>query len=238
MLIANLTMTVALTVTRTSKSLTPDRLKTGAWTLVLRGRYSGFDVGSAAMERLCVAYAPAVEAFLLRLKGDHHWARCRTEEFVAHLSKGNGLRYMLPERSLFRDYLIEALRTYFAENWKKEVSPLESTDSSELYEAAKFYRRVWALTSIERSLKQMEADAQRSESPELYFAICDYLSGAREIPFGTFKEKFRLSEGATRLALLRLRLRFGEFLRAEIRETVRGDELVCSEIRSLREFAR
>ena len=241
-------------------------LATGAWTLVLRARFNEFETGSAAMERLCNAYCPAVEEFLTHWNGDREWARSRSQEFMAHLNSGNCLRYLRSDHGHFRNFLFHALRVYMTQKWKSEsaaclgadnkinviledfseqprarnrvnssILAIENATQEIELEATRSFARKWAIRALERTIHKMEVEGEASESPKLYLAVCEFLSGAREIPYESFKNRFGLSEGATRVALQRLRLRFVEFLRGEIRETVQSDELVSREIQVLRD---
>lgn len=210
---------------------------TGAWTLVLRSRFSGFETGSAAMERLCGAYFPAMEEFLFHWNGDREWAKRSGREFIGHLISGNCLRYLRSDVSHFRHFLLGTLQIYLADSWKTGSTPSRTANALDAFEATRRFGRKWAMTAIQRAINQMTLDAQGSDSPELYCALCDFLSGSREIPYQSFTATFRLSNGATKVALQRLRFRFSEFLRAEIRETVQSDELVFDELQTLSQFA-
>ncbi len=99
---------------------------------------------------------------------------------------------------------------------------------------AKLYERRWAMTLLERALQQLEAECQSGGQAELFTVAHGLLTGERSNQgYAALAEGLGLSEGAFKVAVHRLRQRYGRLLRAEISRTVSSPAEVEDEIRSL-----
>ena len=96
------------------------------------------------------------------------------------------------------------------------------------------FDRHWALTVLDRVMGEVRAEFRKRGKEEVFERLKVNLIG-EENPF-YYREtasKPGMSEAALRVAVHRLRRRFGELLRAEIAQTVTTDEEVEDEIRYL-----
>ncbi|MDB6021479.1 MAG: polymerase sigma factor, sigma-70 family, partial [Pedosphaera sp.] len=98
----------------------------------------------------------------------------------------------------------------------------------------KLFDRRWALLLVETVLASLKADYATQNKAELFTKLEPGLTG--ELDAGWYAVRaaeLGMSEGAARVALHRLRRRFGELLRGEIGQTVANVSEVDEEIRHL-----
>jgi RNA polymerase sigma-70 factor (ECF subfamily) len=87
---------------------------------------------------------------------------------------------------------------------------------------------------LEEVLVQLRAEYAGDGKAPLFDALQNYLSGDRGLtPYAELAPRMNMSEAALRMAVLRLRRRFGELLRQEIAHTVATEEEIGEEIRAL-----
>jgi RNA polymerase sigma-70 factor (ECF subfamily) len=96
------------------------------------------------------------------------------------------------------------------------------------------YDQSWALALIERAIARLRAEYAVSERAELFTALEPYLAGDRAAPpYAAVSARLNLGISGIKMAVQRMRRRFGELLRQEIAPTVGQPEEVDEEIRAL-----
>lgn len=81
---------------------------------------------------------------------------------------------------------------------------------------------------------QKLADEQTDEDRlKLFAELRDFLPGTADVPYAVVAQKLHMSVGAIKVAIHRLRKRFGQLLRSEIAHTVASVDEVDDEIRRL-----
>ena len=96
------------------------------------------------------------------------------------------------------------------------------------------FERQWALTVIDRVLENLREDAERANKVSEFERLKPFLTDTT--PQGSYREigeRLGLTEGAVKVAVHRLRQRFGRALRTEIAATVNDEADVDAEIRYL-----
>jgi len=152
----------------------------------------------------------------------------------------------------FRTFLLATLENFLANEWDKSQTPkrggrrqiisLDETVAEELYrqEAVesltpeKLFDRRWASALIEQVLARLKQEYLAGGKADLFAKLEPELTG--ETAAGVDPEwtaELGMSEGAVKVALHRLRRRFGEVLRSEIADTVSSPEEIDDEIRHL-----
>ena len=88
---------------------------------------------------------------------------------------------------------------------------------------------------VEKVLDQLHSEYNDEEAKRrLFDALQIYLSGEKGgISYAEMAARLNLTEGSVKMAVLRMRRRFGELLRAEIAHTVTKPEEIDEEIRCL-----
>jgi len=228
--------------------------RTTRWTLVRAA--SGVPSGERreALETLCTSYWPPVYAFVRRQGATPVLAEDLTQAFFARLLEKDGLRLADPERGRFRSFLLGALRHFLANEKDREQAqkrgggraPL-SLDASALHglESAlglepatgltpeRQFERAWAGAVLARAQARLAEEQEQAGKSAQWLALEPHLSNTDERGHGSdLAQRLGISENAVRVALHRLRRRFGELVRDEVRETV-GPGEVEDEVRQL-----
>lgn len=230
------------------------------WTLVARSRGDGAQA-RAALSELCAAYYAPVVAFLRREGRAEDAARDLAHDFFAKLLAGHAIDHATPERGRFRGYLLGALKHFAADQRDKALATKRGGSASHLPLAAPdadsatqpglqladtraqppdaAFDRQWALTLLARALASLES-ALSAEGKTAHFEVLKpwlTVSG-NEPPQSEAAARLGLSEGALKVAVHRLRLRFRASVRAEIAQTVADGAAVEEELLALRAALR
>ena len=94
--------------------------------------------------------------------------------------------------------------------------------------------RTWALLLLGRVLEQLREEYRAAGQSTTFEALSLVLTaGPRAVAYATLAARLGMTEGAVRVAVHRLRRRYGERLREEIAATVNDPAEVDDEIRAL-----
>jgi RNA polymerase sigma factor (sigma-70 family) len=222
------------------------------WSVVLSAARRDSPEASQALEALCRAYWYPLYAFVRRQGHDPPEAEDLTQEFFARLLDKNYLKDVTVEGGKFRSYLLTLLKHFLANEWNRERAQKrgggrtlfsiddKAAETRYACEAADnttpetLFERSWAMTLLDQVMDRLRDEYAASGKSELFAALQDHLSGAeRLVPYAELGAALGMSEGAVKVAVHRLRHRYGELLRAEIAQTVSGPEEVEEEIRNL-----
>lgn len=222
------------------------------WSMVMVSVQGDLPAARAALERLCRSYWYPIYAFVRRRGFDQHEAEDLTQAFFAFLLEKESLRKVDRGKGRFRTFLLAALTNFLANEWDKArtlkrggqrtIISLDETLSEELYRhdavesltPERLFERRWAGALIEQVLALLKSEYAAGGKAGLFAKLELALTG--EVPAGAFAEwaaELAMSEGAVKVALHRLRRRFGDVLRTEIAHTVSSAEEIDDEIRHL-----
>jgi RNA polymerase sigma-70 factor (ECF subfamily) len=96
------------------------------------------------------------------------------------------------------------------------------------------YDRRWATTLLEQSMSRLGAECAANGKSGLFGKVQDLLSGERgESSYAEIAAALHMTEGALKVAVHRLRQRYGELVRAEIAQTVANPADANEELRYL-----
>jgi len=233
-----------------NRSFAPTR-----WTLVLRCRGDS-EEARAALSELCGIYYRPVFEYLKHDCGDEEKARELAHEFFARILQRGGINNVDPQRGRFRSYLLGALKHFIIErhrfeNRKKRGGNVltESIDEKVELDDDEVERQIpdtsrsqlellfdreWALTVLERALKEVEnkyneeGKSQLFELLKLWLAPCETALSQREVA-----EKLGMSESAVKVAIHRLRQRFREAVKYQLAQTVHDPSEIKDELNYL-----
>ena len=221
------------------------------WTVVAQAK-GGDTAAKAALSELCAAYYAPVVAFLRSRGGNEDAAREQAHAFFARVLEGGALGGADPARGRFRSYLLGAVKHFLGDerdraNAEKRGSGLEpvpldahATDSGlgvsapAAPETELAFDRQWALTLISRALEIVGGELRDAGKSAHFDALKPWLTG--DGPALSQAETARtlgMSEGATKVAIHRLRQRFRGAVKGEIAQTVRDAADVDDELRHL-----
>ena len=208
--------------------------KTTRWTLIHAAR--GDDaVANDASSELCQVYWRPLYAYIRRHGHSPEESADLTQAFFLHLLEHRGFERADPSRGRFRAYLVTSARNFLLNARDRDLSlrrgaktPHEPIDAieAERYLAMNasdpesspeaVFERQWALRVTERALERLRRDYAERGHEHTFQELRPFLTSGAALPdpgAGGSSEAFRA-------ALHRARRRFGESLRAEIRETV------------------
>jgi DNA-directed RNA polymerase specialized sigma24 family protein len=230
----------------------PSDFCTTQWSTILAAGQVDYTRAAGALERLCQRYWYPIYAFIRRRGVAWPEAEDLTQAFFAHLLKKDTLSKVDPNRGRFRAFLASSLTNFLKGEWdyrtalrrggKQQVVSLDTVAAEELYEreaagaltAELLFERRWAITLLEEVLRRLKQEYILAGKGMQFAVLEPALSSA--VPPGFYTRcaaELALTENATKVALHRLRRRFGEVLRSEIAHTVAGPEEIEDEIRYL-----
>ena len=229
-----------------------DAFSTTHWSVVLAVREGDVTGSAAALEKLCQRYWHPIYAFIRRRGSNPHEAEDLTQAFFAHLLAQETLKKVAREKRKFRTFLLAALTHFLANEWDKcqtlkrggqrQIFSLDEARAEELYgyepvEPAtpdKLFDRRWAWLLVEAVLSQLQQEYHAANKAELFAKLEPGLTGELNPGWHAgLAAEVGMNAGAVRVALFRLRRRFGELLRGEIAQTVSSAAEVDEEIRQL-----
>ena len=205
-----------------------------------------------ALANLCRTYWYPIYAHIRRRSRDGGEALDLTQGFFAHVLEKGVLQVADPHRGRFRSFLLAAADNFVANQRDQEQAlkrgggapsislDLRDAEDRLLREPAdasspeQAFERRWALTLLENVLARLRAEHATPEKAPLFEQLEPYLAkGEGPASYRELGERLRMSEGAVKVTIHRLRQRFGTLLRDEIGHTVARPEEIDDEIRSL-----
>jgi RNA polymerase sigma factor (sigma-70 family) len=205
----------------------------------------------SALTELCQIYWPPIYGYLRRRGHDREQAEDLTQGFFARLLERNDIRAADPLRGRFRGFLLTALKRYVINEHERATAarrggPLAITldfdDAERTYSHSlrsddspdRVFDRNWAALCLDRALVTLRAESHQAGKGPLADALLPYLTDSGELP--SYREtaaRLEMTEGAVKVAVHRLRQRFGSILRQQIADTVLSRADADEEMREL-----
>lgn len=210
------------------------------WSLVLRA--GAGSVG--ALEGLCGAYWFPVYAYLRRRGLGAEDASEQTQEFFAGMLRRGDLTRVTRDGGRFRSWLFTAVKHHHfrevaRQNTQKraheEVGDAEARFAVEVapgLDPEQVFARQWALAVIESARSSLRRVYVERDQAEVFEALCPALTGDAA-PYKELASRLDLTEGAVKVAVHRMKKRFGEMLREEVADTLDGPDEIEGELRLL-----
>ena len=225
---------------------------TTQWSVVLRAGDDSSPASQSALEQLCATYWYPLYAYVRRQGRSPQDAQDLTQEFFARLLEREYLRLADRNRGRFRTFLLTSLKHFLINEWKKtnrekrgdgqKVLSLdeEITESRFAAEPAvdqppdALYDRGWAAILLDRALTALRTEFEQSGKLELFDRLKVFVWGEKNaLSYAAMAAQLDMTEGAVKVAVHRLRQRYGELLRAEVAQTVPSPAEVNEELRYL-----
>jgi RNA polymerase sigma factor (sigma-70 family) len=206
----------------------------------------------AALEKLCRAYWFPLYAFARRQGNTPEDAQDLTQDFFARLLEKNYLSKADPDRGKFRTFLLQSLKNFLVNDWKRagrlkrggdlEFLSIDTNAAEDRYAAEapeEFnpdaeYETRWAVTLIEQVLTALRQEFNEADKARLFEELKGFVWGDKSAAsYAEIAGHLHLSEGNVKVAVHRLRQRFRELLRAEVANTVARPEDIDGELRHL-----
>jgi len=225
---------------------------TTQWSLVLGTMDTAPARAAAALERLCTRYWFPIYAFIRRQGHDTHQAEDLTQSFFQFVLERQVFHQADREKGRFRNFIVASLAN-FLNNHRDHVAAIkrggnqvvvawDETLAEEILAQVpqnsgtpnQSFDRAWAATIIRRVLANLRAEHADRDRLAVFEALQPHLTGEPAAKDYThLAAALGMEPGALKVALHRLRRRFGELLRKEVAHTVARPEDVAEEIRHL-----
>ena len=222
------------------------------WTAVLAAGRGDSRQADIALEELCRTYWYPLYAYVRRQGHSREDAEDLTQGFFARLLEKNYLEGVSSDKGKFRSFLLVALKRFLINEWDhanrqkrggglKPLS-LDWQDAEMRYQINpaddlspdKLYDRAWALIVLERVITRLRDESGADGKAGQYEQLKTFLMmGKSEIPYPQAAAALKMSEGAVRVAVHRLRRRYRELLREEITQTLANPAQAGEEMQAL-----
>ena len=222
------------------------------WSVVLAAGRGDSPQAAEALERLCRTYWYPLYAYVRRRGYRPEDAQDLTQAFFAHLLGKQAIEHLEREGGKFRSFLLTALNHFLVNEWERQraekrderkvVFSLDELQPEKRYQfeptdevtPEMFFERRWAATLLEQVMDRLRDEYVRESKAELFQRLQPCLTGAEEmLPYAELATRLGMTENAVKMAVYRLRKRYGELLRAEIVHTVASPQEVEEEIHHL-----
>jgi RNA polymerase sigma-70 factor (ECF subfamily) len=209
------------------------------WSVVVAAGESTSSAAASALEQLCASYYYPLYAYVRRCGHNPDDAKDLTQEFFARLLERKSFRLADRSRGRFRTFLLTSLKHFLVNEWKRanrqkrgagvtiiswDEALAESRFSAEPAAdcpAEARYDRAWAAMLMERTLLALRAEFEQAGKLEMFERLKSFVWGEQNaLSYAAMAEHLAMSEGAVKVAVHRLRQRYGQLLRAEIAQTV------------------
>lgn len=225
------------------------------WSVVLQAGEGDAASSQCALETLCQAYWYPIYVYVRRKGYGPNDAEDLTQEFFAQLISKDQLRLADRTKGRFRTFLLAFLDYFLAREWTRahrqkrggqfRFVSLDGPELEERYQSEavdpgktpeKAFLHQWALTVLSQAMKALQAEYDAEGKSAMFRELRTQLSGDRAgASASEMGQRLGMTEGAVRVAVHRLRRRFGLLLREEIEQTVASPDQVDEELRCLRQ---
>ncbi len=221
------------------------------WSVVLAAGNQSSPDYTRALSALCETYWYPLYAYLRRRGYDKQQAEDYTQDFFAALLERQGLGKADPKLGKFRSFLLASLKNFLADEWGRKqaqkrgggikVSSLDFDDGDTRYSrepvddlsAEKLFERSWAQAILAQTLTRLKAEFAAEGRQDLFEHLKTYLTAGEIASYRDAAAALNMTEGAVKVAVHRLRRRYGELVRREIAQTVATAEQIEEEMNAL-----
>jgi len=227
------------------------------WSVVLAARDSNEQQATGALDELCRAYWFPLYVYVRKRGVSPEDAEDVTQGYFAALIDRGYLTQVDRERGKLRSFLLTTLKHYLADEWSKASAlkrghgqrpvSIDAANAEERYamepvdEASpdRLFDRRWALTLLDNVLTALRADYASAGQERMFDGLKKFLAwnSASEAYRETAAE-LGMKENAVRVAVFRLRRRYGDLLRDQVADTVTSPDEVPAELEQLLSLMR
>jgi RNA polymerase sigma-70 factor (ECF subfamily) len=218
------------------------------WSLIAKAQASNSGVIHGALTEICEHYWPPIYAFLRRTGHSREDAEDLTQGFFASLLAREVFARVEREGGKLRTFLLASLKNHLHNEYRAgarqkrgggaEVVRIDAEESERRIQGEmademtpeRAFDRAWVLNLLGTALTSLEQEYLADNKGALFTALRPQLVDAASVPYAELAERFGMSEGALRVAVHRLRVRYRELLIQEVAETVEGPAAVKAEL--------
>ena len=222
------------------------------WSMVLAASRSESQQADEALENLCRTYWYPIFIFLRRSGWTPQDAEDLTQAFFELVLHKDYLQAVDRNKGTFRSFLLAMLRHFIANHRRHArtqkrggrvcFTSLEETSMDDESLACVFadaspeqsFQRQWAMTLLEQVVAKLSDEFLAAGKAGLFEGLKVFLTGDRHARnYGELAVEFGTTEAALKMAVSRMRRRYGDLLREEIERTVSTREEAEEEMRAL-----
>jgi RNA polymerase sigma factor (sigma-70 family) len=227
------------------------------WSVVLAAGRSQAEpqTAEAALAELCQVYWAPLYGFARSRGHTVHDAQDLTQSFFAYLLEHKVYARVDRRKGRFRSFLLASLKNFLADAADKERTlkrggaqiflPLHEEQAQEaeslfqthsgMSNEDRLFDRSWAEALVAAALERLSADYKREAKEQLFKELRIFIAGGAEPPptYAELTDRLRITESTLRSHVTRLRARYREALRTEVRRTVDSEKQVDQELREL-----
>jgi DNA-directed RNA polymerase specialized sigma24 family protein len=237
-----------------------DTFASTRWSVVLAARESQADpeIARVALAQLCQTYWAPLYSFVRSRGYAVHDAQDLTQSFFAYLIEHKIYAHADRQKGKFRSFLLASLKNFLADSRDREQAlkrgggcdflPLHEQQAEEAeslfqthsgsgnaVEDDRVFERTWAEMLVAAGLERLAANYRIEGKKKLFEDLRIFLTGS-SAPLPSYADlavRLGTAESTLRSHVTRLRARYREALRAEVRRTVDTDAEVDGELREL-----
>ena len=227
------------------------KFPTTHWSLVLAAGRHDTSQSRTALASLCEAYWFPLYTYVRRCVRDVHEAQDLTQAFFVQLLDKHYVADADPRRGRFRAFLLTAFRHFLSHEWEKakaqkrgggrlpwslDLMSGESryqVESNDQCTPEQLFERQWAITLLNQVITRLQSEFASAGKESQFVQLKEFLVGRSSTTYAEVARQLGQSEAAVKMAVHRLRRRYGQLLRDEIAHTVDNPDDVEDEIRDL-----
>ena len=225
---------------------------TTQWTLVWNAAKEDSKHGRPALEELIRCYWHPLYSFARRQGLSREDAEDATQEFLGSVACGDLLRSADPAKGRFRTFLLVAWKRFLIDEFRKRQSlrrggglklvSLDFVNSERRWlelesrepDPDRLYALSWANSLLDEVRSRLQASYSRRDRSTVFTALMPRLTEPLSKPdYDRLANELSLSPSAVKVALHRLRQRFGQTLREVVLETLDDASEVDAELAEL-----
>jgi RNA polymerase sigma factor (sigma-70 family) len=212
-------------------------------------------MAGAALAELCQVYWAPLYGFVRSRGHTVHDAQDLTQSFFAYVLEHKVYARVDRRKGRFRSFLLASLKNFLADAADRERTlkrggaqiflPLHEEQAQEaesllqtnisLSNEDRLFDRSWAEALVAAALERLSADYKREAKEQLFRELRIFIAGGAEPPptYAELTDRLGITESTLRSHVTRLRARYREALRTEVRRTVDREKQVDQELREL-----
>jgi RNA polymerase sigma-70 factor (ECF subfamily) len=227
------------------------------WSVVLAARSSQAEpeIAGAALAELCQSYWAPLYSFVRSRGYTVHDAQDLTQSFFAYLLEHKIYARVDRQKGKFRSFLLASLKNFLANaadiertlkrGGGQEFLPLheeQAEQAESLFQIHctassedRLFDRSWAEALVTAGLERLSADYKGESKKKLFNELRIFVAGGvDQLPsYAELADRLGIGESTVRSHVTRLRARYREALRAEVRRTVNTETQVDEELHEL-----
>jgi RNA polymerase sigma-70 factor (ECF subfamily) len=184
-----------------------------------------------------------------------HDAQDLTQSFFAYVLEHKVYARVDRRKGRFRSFLLASLKNFLADAADREralkrggaqiILPLHEEQAQEaeslfqthsgMSNGDRLFDRSWAEALVATALERLSADYKREDKEQLFKELRVFIAGGAEPPptYAELTDRLGITESTLRSHVTRLRTRYREALRSEVRRTVDSEKQVDQELHEL-----